>query len=326
MELIDLDAPIEFEPAATFRTDYPEEIPPLLRNLSYSSTNELNACQRKFLLNRLRSTKKQDTRSVTFAFGHAVGQGIQSTLEDKTEEQIILDMFLAWDYGDIYGEEEKANKSFWTAIQAVQRFTHIRNSTLLSDYELLFVDGRPAVELSFRITAPDGFRYRGFVDVVLRNKSTGELLVLELKTTSATNIDPAQYKNSGQALGYSVVLDRFAPGKSSYRVLYLILSSKTLEYTPMEFTKSYLQRAEWIHTFLIDIEYIKMLWEQKHFPQRGSSCYDFFRQCEHFNTCNLNPLNQVPAANWEAPPADEEDDYTIELTLMDLIDSQLDRT
>lgn len=325
MELIDLDAPFEPTPTTEFAGDYPAEIPPLLRNLSYSSTNELNSCERLWVLNRLRSVGANKRKTVTFAFGHAVGQGIQSTLEDKSEEHIILDMFLAWNYGDIYGEEEKANKSFWTAIQAVQSFKHIRNSSLLSEFELLYVEGKPAVELSFRITAPDGFKYRGFVDVVLRNRTTGELLVLELKTTSATNIDPAQYKNSGQALGYSVVLDRFSPGKSSYKVLYLILSSKTLEYTPMEFTKSYLQRAEWIHTFLIDIEFIKMLWEQKHFPQRGSACYNFFRQCDHFSTCGLNLLNQIPAANWTAPPDDEKDEYMIELTLMDLIDSQLER-
>lgn len=299
-------------------------IPPLLKNLSYSSLGELHACPRKFVLNRLRSINRSDTRSVTFAFGHAVGTGIQSTLEGKSQEQILFDMFLAWDYPDLYGEEERANKSFWSAVIAVQRFAIIRDSSLLGDYELLYVDGKPAVELSFRITTPDGFKYRGFVDVVLRHKITGELLVLELKTTSATSIDPAQYKNSKQALGYSVVLDRYAPGKSAYKVLYLVLSSKTLEYTPLEFTKSYLQRAEWIHTLLLDLEIIKMYHANNFWPQNGASCYDFFRQCEHFQTCTLKIESQVPAASWTREP-DDEGPFTLELTLEELIDSQLER-
>ncbi len=299
-------------------------LPPLLKNLSYSGLGELHACPRKFVLNKLGNTIDRDNvRSVTFAFGHAVGTGIQSTLENKTEQEILFDMFLAWDYGDLYGEEEKANKSFWTAVQAVQLFKHVRVSPLLSEYELLVVDEKPAVELSFRITTPDGFKYRGFVDVVLRHKSTGELLVLELKTTSATNINPAQYKNSGQALGYSIVLDRFAPGKSSYKVLYLVLSSKTLEFTPLEFTKSYLQRAEWIHTFLLDCQILSMYWEQNHWPQNGASCYDFFRECEHFQTCGLSLKYQIPAKNLTAEPKEEE--FQIELSLIDLIESQLER-
>lgn len=301
-------------------------LPPLLRNLSYSGLGELHACPRKFVLNKLKASylDRDNLRSVTFAFGHAVGTGIQCTLEGKSEQQILFDMFLAWDYGDIYGEEEKSNKSFWTAVQAVQLFKHVRDSPLLHEYELLVVDGRAAVELSFRITTPDGFKYRGFVDVVLRHRVTGELLVLELKTTSATSINPAQYKNSGQALGYSVVLDRFAPGKSSYKVLYLVLSSKTLEFTPLEFTKSYLQRAEWIHSFLLDCQILSLYWEQQHWPQNGASCYDFFKECEHFQTCGLKLENQIPAKNFTVEPEPEE--FQIELTLLDLIESQLERT
>lgn len=299
-------------------------IPPLIKDLSYSSLGELHSCPRKFVLNKLRSPNRTDTRSVTFAFGHAVGQGIQSTFMDMEWDRVVLDMFLAWDFDDIYGEEERSGKSFWNAIIAVQRFKHVRNSPLLQDYELYYHDGRPSVELSFRITTPDGFRYRGFVDLVLINKYTKELLVLELKTTSSSRIEPATYKNSGQALGYSIVLDKLAPGNSSYKVLYLVLSSKELEYTPLEFTKSYLERAEWIHSFLLDIEIIKLYQSQSFWPKNGASCFNFFRECEHFQTCSMTLESQVPAKNFVMESQDETE-YAIELTLVDLIDSQLTR-
>ena len=308
-------------------------IPPLIKDLSYSSLGELHSCPRKFVLNKLRSPFREDARSVTFAFGHSVGQGIQSYLtyernSELSEEQkwnhVVFDMMLAWDFNDLYAEEERSGKSFWNAVIAVQRFKHIRNSPVLADYDLLWLEERPGIEFSFRITTPDGYKYRGFVDVVLVHKITGELLVLELKTTSSSRIEPATYKNSGQALGYSVVLDNIAPGKSSYKVLYLVLSSKELEYTPMEFTKTYLQRAEWIHSFLLDVEIIKMYHSQNFWPQNGASCFNFFRECEHFQTCGMSLERQVRPESWTMESQDE-NEYQIELSLMDLIETQLER-
>lgn len=302
-----------------------KEIPPLIQNLSYSGINELHSCPRKFVLNKLRAPDRADTRSVTFAFGHAVGTGIQSTMEGKSDDQIMLDMFLAWDYPDLYAEEEKANKSFWSAVIAVRRFKQVRDSNLLCDYELAVWDGKPCVELGFRVTTPDGYKYRGFVDLVLRHKDTRELLVLELKTTSSQRIEPATYKNSGQALGYSIVLDRIEPGNSSYKVLYLVLSSKDLEYTALPFTKSFLQRAEWVHAFLLDIEMIKMYWANSFWPQNGQSCFNFFRECEYFQNCGQQMKFLVPPKAWTQQPDNEDEKFSIELTLLDLIEGQLEK-
>jgi len=75
------------------------------------------------------------------------------------------------------------------------------------NYELVYVDGKPAVELGFRVFCLNEFKVRGFIDLVLRDKRDGKLLVFELKTTRFTNVHPAMYKNSGQALGYSLILD-----------------------------------------------------------------------------------------------------------------------
>jgi len=72
---------------------------------------------------------------------------------------------------------------------AIERFLYVRNSSLLEDYELVqyvpegATEPVPAVELSFIISLPNGFKYRGFVDAVLRHKTTGAIVVLEVKTT-----------------------------------------------------------------------------------------------------------------------------------------------
>ena len=190
----------------------------------------------------------------------------------------------------------------------------------LDDYELVYHDGRPACELSFSVSFQDGFRLRGFVDAVLRNKTTGSVIVLECKTTGSATVNPATYKNSAQAIGYSIVLDVLFPELSSYEVLYLIYQTKSQEYTTIPFTKSYMQRALWIRELLLDIETIKLYEEAEIYPQRGESCFNFFRECEYMQTCSLS-TSYLTKKCTEADV--DKTEYQIQLSLEDLITAQL---
>lgn len=297
-----------------------------IRQLSYSSMLTLHQCPRKFQLYKLRSARVSNPESeskanVTFAFGHVVGQAIQDALANIPEQEIFWKLFLGW-HADFVAEDIKLNKSIFQAVIAVQRFIAYRNTGALKNYELLIHDGKPACELSFCIDFPDSFRLRGFVDAVLVHKSTGEVLVLELKTTGQLAVNPATYKNSAQAIGYSVVLDVLRPDVSSYRVLYLVYSTKTGEYAPMEFPKSYLQRALWIRELLLDIETIKMYEEAEVYPMHGESCFIYFRECEYLNTCQLSTQALTKPCT---PDQEDKTDYQIKLTLQDLIEAQLSK-
>lgn len=296
-----------------------QAIHPRLLNLSYSSLLTLHACPRRFQLDKLQNTQEISRTSVTFAYGHAVGTGIQSILQGHTREEALWNMFLSWDT-DLLEEETRSKKSFWEAVYAMEKFIVLYQSTDLHDYELASFNGVPAIELSFRIAALNSFVYRGFVDAVLMHRETGEVIVLEIKTTSLRNLDEAQYKNSSQALGYSVILDAVAPGRSSYRVLYLIYKSGEREFELMPFDKSYSSRANWIHDLIMDTDQILYYEEQGRYPTRGESCYSFFRQCEYFNLCTL-PTDRL--VNWETLTVPEEETFTINVSLVDLIDSQL---
>jgi hypothetical protein len=223
---------------------------------------------------------------------------------------------------DLAAENTRQNKSFYHAVFAVQKFIALRKSGYLADYELVVYNGKPACELSFRITFPDGFKYRGFVDIVLQHKETKEVVVLELKTTSATNLNPATYKNSAQAIGYSVVLDVLFPALSSYQVLYLVYTTKNYEYNPLQFYKSYLQRALWIRELLLDIDVIKMYENVGVYPMHGESCFEFYRECKYLNTCTLSTDKLTDPFD---PNNIEEEKYEIELTLQDLINAQLSK-
>jgi len=306
------------------------EIDLRIKNLSYSSLLTLHACPRKYQLYKLQSkdlTVKEDVSSnVTFAYGHVVGEAIQDTLQDKSESEILMKLFLGW-HADLLDSNTKQNKSIWTAIHAVNKFRFLRANGLLKDYELVYYDGKPAVEFSFSITFPDGFIYRGYVDAVLRHRITGEVVVLECKTTSATSVNPATYKNSAQAIGYSIVLDHLFPDLSSYKIYYLVYLTKTQEYEIYPFDKSYLQRALWIQELLLDIEIIKLYENTGVYPMHGESCLDFYKECEYMNICTLGtdkiakPLTQKTVEKI----TEEHKTYQIQLSLSDLIESQLSK-
>jgi len=298
-----------------------------LKQLSYSSLLTLHSCPRKYQLDRLQAPKgddEQNKSNVTFAFGHVVGLGIQLAFENKSEDEILWQMFQMWDI-DLLEDNPKQVKSFWLAVIAVQKLIAMREAGFLDDWQLAYIDGKPCCEFSFLISLPNGFRYRGFVDAVLQNTVTGEIMVLEVKTTGMSSVNAATYRNSAQAIGYSVILDHLFPDHSSYEVLYLVYKTKSKEYDTLPFTKSYLQRALWIRELLLDIDIIQLYEEADIYPMHGESCFNFFRECEYLYTCTLSTdkLTETITAEQEQKILEAHETYQIQITLADLINSQL---
>lgn len=306
-------------------------IDPRLKNLSYSSLLTLHSCPRKFQLSRCNESLEREG-SVTFAFGHAVGEGIQSLVLGLSREETIWRMFLAWDF-DLLAEESKDNKSFWYAIHSLDKFADIAKS-LLKDYDIAYIankDGElvPATELSFKIDLMDGFNYIGYVDLVLKHRITSQLMVLELKTTKFNNVSEASYKNSAQAIGYSIVLDSIVNDTvlSDYKVMYLVYKSGVKEFEPLIFAKSFTQRAMWIQQIIMDVELITKYAEANIFPSYGESCFNYFRECESFGTCTLSDEVMITPYNPESPVALKRaaKTFTINISLLDIISAQLDK-
>jgi len=270
------------------------------------------------------AAEKETEQGVTFAYGSAVGVGIASTLEEKTPEQVILDTFLEWDV-DLLDETPRQKKSYWLAQFAVQKFIDLRAVGFLEDYELVTYKGKPATELSFQVLLPDGFIYRGFVDAVLKHKTTEEVMVLECKTSSGT-AQPAMYKNSGQAVGYSVVLDIMFPELSSYTVLYLVYETRSYSYVELPFQKSLLQRALWLQELLIDTKQIALYDSYHTYPMHGEACFDFFRECEYLSLCTLSTENLVKPLTQQIVSkiqADTDSAYEFTVSFEELVESQI---
>lgn len=288
----------------------PEKIPliqleegqpdPRYLKVSYSSHLLLHACPRKFQLKCLGADKAEhDSSNITFAFGHVVGEGIQNILVGWDWNKILIQAFLGW-HADLEASNEKQKKSFFTAVYCLQQFKALRDGGFLDEYEVAEFNGKPASELSFRIKFPQSV-FRGHVDLVLRHRITGELLVLELKTSSANYVQASNYKNSAQAIGYSVVLDKIEPNATSYGVLYLVYLTKLERFEPFEFPKTYHQRALWLRDRLVDDETVaRLIREEGNYgiwPMHGESCNSFGRDCEYMDICQLETKYQMKLLN-----------------------------
>ena len=304
-------------------------IDPRLQRLSYSSRLDLHACNRLFQLNKLQATRpEQDIKtSVTFAFGHASGEGIQQYLIAQSLghasplDFAIWKMFLAWDC-DLLEENEKQKKSFLRAVASILQFDQlVRDGFLGADYEVARFNGKPAAELSFRIDLGDGFTYRGYVDLVLRHRVSGQYLILELKTSSANYINQNSYKNSAQAIGYSVVLDKIAPGVSSYGVQYLVYLTKQERFEAFDFPKTFRQRVQWLQHLIWDkkqiMDMVDFYGNDGVWQTMGESCVNFGRDCDYMDLC------QMETARMTAPLTEdqmvENKEYEFEFTIEELV-------
>lgn len=299
---------------------------PILKRLSHSSILLLHSCPRKYQLTKLlsRPTETNDDLS----FGHAVGHGIQQLLLGRSKQEVWLEIFFAWG-GDVIEYEDKTimdRKTLWNAYNALDIFDGKYKEALLSDYDVATFNGSPACELGFRINIGADFQYRGFVDVVLIHKRTKKLVVLEIKTTKIKQVSAAKYANSGQGLGYSLVCDYIAQQHpdiegSSYEILYFVFKTTEQDFQPVPIQKHHAQRAYWIKQLLMDVEHIVGYEKEGCWPMYGESCEAFGRTCEFFGACHMSDEYILKNVNPQVP----EEKFTFDISLMDLINAQLER-
>src|SRR6188768_2942144 len=303
---------------------------PRLKYLSFSSVELLRLCPRKFQLKKLSktleveltevemkemqyaaSTSEQPEKwvplfgeevSIDLTFGKSFGIGIQKLLTSGSREQAILAAFLAWD-ADIFDEHIKKDKkkNFWWLVYGLQRFSAVQLPELAGQWEVFTLpNGRLASEVSFRLDLGDGFYYRGFIDLVLVNRNTGQLLVLELKTTAAKFVNEAMYGNSDQGLSYLLIMEKLFSGLTQLEVLYLVYKSSQTEFEPFKFPKGLLARNKFVRDLLTTCAIVRFYANFDDFPMHGGSCFMFFRPCTYYGVCQMSnkallpPLEQVP--------------------------------
>lgn len=302
---------------------------PNLKLLSNSGDEVLHGCPRRWYLDRM-LVEDRDGDFHTW-FGHAVGLGIQELLTHGNRDRAYWEMFRTWEGPELDALEAKAirdKKTFYLALEAVDRFV-LPQRTVFGNMRLATLNGRPATEIGFTIDCGDGFLYRGFIDAILIDDMRSELVVVESKTTKFSKVDEAMFKHSGQALGYSLIVDMIIKAEglklgSAYKVYYPVYKTGAMEWEVLPFTKTHVRRAMWIRSLLLDIKHIVEYDYEDFFPMYGNNCYNFFRQCPHFGRCEFEDrilfnLNLVPIK------VDDPKRIDFRFSLVDMIEQQIEK-
>lgn len=260
--------------------------------LSHSTLQTLWMCPRRHELDKItaKNRHQQASTNVDFVMGHAIGSGIQTMFLTGDKQKALLETILAWSVG-FDDQIERTKKNIWWALTAIDQFcTH--EFAAFSEYELFEVDGRPAVELAFKLILPSNYSYYGHIDLVLRHRHTQELLVVEIKTTAFSNVHEAVYAHSPQTIGYSYVLQNFMPEEQKkrgvYTVLYYIYQTTNRQFLPMPFNKSLTKQVEWTTDIEWAISDINRYMGAQHFPKRSQGCFAFNRPCPYFGSCEMS--------------------------------------
>lgn len=301
--------------------------------LSYSKLKTLHVCPRKFQLQEKQERMERE-QNIHTAFGHAFGAGVQGMWKWGTLEGAIWEAMLGWSLDDIDEQDEKANKSFITVVNALQQYWHGQYQELSAEYQIAQLpDGKKAIELFFVINIGDSYNYQGHIDLVLQHRKSGQFCVYEVKT-SGKDFYPSQWQNSDQTLGYNVVLDFVGKQETvgnEYRVMYCCLQTKLEELVFFEFSKSKATKANFLTSILLQVKQLELYEEFGFYPKNGDACYaGYGRSCRYFGTCDIEAMGSKQSGNDVYASSDaSEVDYFIELDALlevqeELLDSSTD--
>jgi hypothetical protein len=273
---------------------------------SYSKLSNLHACPRKYQLTQFDAIDAQErTPNVDFSFGHAVGAGFQELFATGNIDKAIWQCLLAWDADLLTEPAPRKKKCYPLASLAVQQAQGFLETSELSDYEIATLpSGRPAVEVSFAIDCENGFIHRGHIDLIAKNKYTGKVAVLEVKTSGFKGINPALYYNSDQATSYSVVVDALFPGTNEFEIYYIVYSVPDETWGVLPVNKPTSIKAEFLSTLLLDHAAIKTYEKLDFYPKRGSNCYSFSRECKYLMQCSSVLKKELPSMTMDDPELD----------------------
>lgn len=283
-----LDSDVGVQTAAAIRKDAYRELVVFGNLTSYSMQKLLQSCPRKFQLTKLGAdlNEEDEEGNCDFAFGHAVGAGVAVYDQTKDLRKAHWAAFLAWNI-DLLEEPYRkpgrpdSKKTFFNALWAISVYSvFYEEETDLDEYEIVKAEATVAIDFE------DGHFYVGHIDELLKHKATGRFKVKENKTTVYSTVDPAIYSNTDQALSYAVVIDQL--GESEYDVLYTVYSSTEQRWLQFEFSKSSLQKAEWLQGQFFFHQQIEDYETANLFPKNGESCMQYNRRCKFYESCDYN--------------------------------------
>lgn len=268
--------------------------------LSHSALDIYNRCERKYqLICWMPQDPEIAAQNVDLSFGKAVGSGFQKYMITGDLDAAIFETFMAY-HPFIEHDSTKQNRKYLE--RAVFAVEALANKWDQLPYKLLYFNGKPAVEVTFKLILNDyGDYYCGHMDAAVMNEEINLPGVIEVKTTGLSRDDLTPlYKFSPQALGYSMILDVIKDDlpnnfETVYTVAHLIRGTEWPDVKILPFTKTKLDRLNWMMSLIGDLNRMIENWENNFWPQRFQECLSYNRACQYMETCNLASWNEAQA-------------------------------
>ena len=271
--------------------------------LSYSAIQSFLSCPLKFILTKWNiDVEREYHGSAATLIGEAFHQGIQSYMHFKTklnefEARERATVVFLMRYPIKLKKAQGGNYGLYPMIQILQKTFDFLYAT---GYELVYINNIPAIEWNIEtLVEYDNLKHTipklgGLIDLILRDPSTGELIVVDIKSTtwvkSVEDIAP-MYATSLQTIEYArslVTLLGINPDETILRVGYLVIAlqgvNSAVYYRTFYKTKKDLDY--YANVVKQIASYVDFYYDKPHLALRNSAnCKQFGGQCEFFDLC-----------------------------------------
>ena len=274
--------------------------------LSHSSMGQFKSCPRKWEFSKMYACPVR-TSSLATMSGSVVHIGFQDYMTNGDLEQAIWKMMMAYDW--VNAPAPLHTSSIETCVGVLQKLVEHYDSAC---YELVWIQSPsgediPAVEVPFQINfnigvnlpSKDGketkfvpFTYIGYIDAIVKNKNTGEIIVEDIKTTRTEPSDiAAMYKHSEQCVPYAIAINKvLGEPISALHVSYIIgcMSVDSPQVLRMDYYKTSEDVEDWARSMLVYLNNLKLFIENQWFPRDGGSCVAYGNRCAFFEECAMS--------------------------------------
>lgn len=288
--------------------------------VSHSINDTFESCPRRFEFAHVYGYQLAPSAQKTYAadVGTALHEAIQAWAtirlqpdrglgrEQEAEDAGIMALLRWWPWiGEILETPEKL------AVRSLPRALMIYHTVIESQWwdrwELVTLeDGTPAVEIAWKITHAniEGFQdhdeirrqfvTQGKIDFILRDRHTGEIRVVDIKTTTdAPKMMDAKFRFSSQAAGYATVVSAILNTdwrEDGLKATYLCCpfgSVNTLpEMTPVTHAYSPSDIAGLMADNTLRFQRMRQYGDYGRWPRRSSGCISFGTTCPYYNICH----------------------------------------
>lgn len=290
-------------------------------SISYSSLGSFGSCPMRFVLTKCSNFEVPRRSSAASLIGTAVHEAFQFYLITRNLDGAVKVLMLK--YPIKLKKAMQGNYHFLTAYRILRELVNWFEN---SNYDLLYINEKPAIEFKVDTTyliahtkAPikvslDKVNYIGFIDAIFIDRTTGEIIVCDIKTSSTTSSEEeeiSKYALSPQTVEYVTnILNLLGFDQqestsliSSIKVLYLICRFKGTEcaINPLYLSKT----PECVDNLMNGLRQVVRLIESNGLNSaayyKSGNCVSYGNRCPFFEWCQSGAECQLTLQQAEDP-------------------------